>query len=194
MKYLPLTQEQAKEFFAALEALDERQRLTLHNFSAPLLAGSGFSSGIDLLHEVAIRVLDGSRAWRRDIPFGAFLHGAMRSVAGVAKRHPRRIPVSYEDWMEVNDDSDFDCGNEFGCTPEEMLIKKQEEDGRREVLDGAKRRLSHDKVATDILSGMEQEITPADIRKSHGINERGYKAARARIAKEISSCVRRPGR
>ena len=187
MKHQPLNQEQAKEFFDAFGSLDERQKLTLSNFSAPLLAGSGFSSGTDLLHEVIIRVMDGSRAWPRHVPMGAFLTGAMRSVAGVDKRHPERRPVSWEDWMEVGDDSDFDFGNEFACTPEEMLIKRQGEDHRREVLDGAKRRLSNDKIASNILNGMEREMTPAEIRKSHGIDERGYKAARARIAKEISS-------
>ena len=187
MKHQPLNQEQAKEFFEAFGSLDERQKLTLSNFSAPLLAGSGFSSGTDLLHEVIIRVMDGSRAWPRHVPMGAFLTWAMRSVAGVDKRHPERRPVSYEDWMEMGDDSDFDCGNEFSCTPEEMLIKRQEEDDRREVLDGAKRRLSHDKVALDIFSGLAQEMTPAEIRKAYGISERGYKAARARIVKEVSS-------
>lgn len=194
MKHQPLNQEQVKEFFTALEQLDDRQKLTLHNFSAPLLAGSGFSSGTDLLHEVIIRVLEGSRAWPRDVPFGAFLNWAMRSIAGVAKRHPERRPVSYEDWMEVGADSDFECDNEFACTPEEMLIKRQEDEHRREVLDGAKRRLSHDKVASDILIGLENEMTPAEIRKSHGINERGYKAARARITKGIGSHAPRPRR
>lgn len=133
------------------------------------------------------RVLKGSRKWRRDIPFGAFMHEAMRSVVGVEKRHPERRPVSFDDWMEVGDDADRDCENEFACTPEAMLIKQQEGERRRKVLDVAKSRLSHDKVSLDIFSGLAQEMTPAEIRKAYGISERGYKAARARIAKEVSS-------
>lgn len=51
MKHQPLNQEQVKEFFEELKALDERQNLTLYNFSAQLLEGSNYTSGIDLMYE-----------------------------------------------------------------------------------------------------------------------------------------------
>ena len=189
----PLDQQEIKEFFHALDALDEKQNLTLYNFSAQLLDGSGYTSGTDLLHEVIERVLKGSRTWRRDIPFGAFLHEAMRSVAGVAKRHPQRRTVSHEDRMEASVESD-DADNEFARTPEEMLMRRQEEQQRRDAIDGAKSRLAHDKEALAIFSGLAEQMTPAEIRKANKISEREYKAARARIANEIRSRLPSPRR
>lgn len=190
----PLNQQETQEFFDALEALDERQNLTLYNFAAPLLDGSGYSSGIDLLHEVIERVLKGTRKWRRDIPFGAFLHEAMRSVASVEKRSPQRRAVPYEDWMEAGADADFEMENEFACSPEELLSKRQDEHQRRMALNGAKVRLAHDTEALAVLNGLEEQMTPAEIRKAYKIGERAYKAARARIAKEIRSQAPRPCR
>lgn len=190
----PLTQQEIKEFFDALEALDERQNLTLHNFSAQLLAGSEYTSGIDLLHEVIERVLTGSRKWRRDIPFGSFLHEAMRSVASVEKRHPQRRAISYEDWMEPDVEMGDDDQTEFTSTPEEMLMKRQEERQLREALDSAKARLAHDKEALAIFSGLAEQMTPAEIRKANQISEKAYKAARARIAKDIRAHIPGPRR
>lgn len=189
-----LDQQEINEFFDALEALDKKQNLTLYNFSAQLLDGSGYTSGTDLLHEVIERVLKGSRSWRRDIPFGAFLHEAMRSVAGVAKRNPQRRAVHYEDWTEASVDADGDADNEFARTPEEMLMRRQEEQRRRDAIDGAKARLAHDKQALAVFSGLAEQMTPAEIRKAYKISERDYKAARARISKEIRCQLPSPRR
>jgi hypothetical protein len=169
--YQPLSQQETKEFFDALESLDEKQNLTLYNFSAQLLNGSGYTSGIDLLHEVIDRVLKGSRKWRRDIPFGAFLH---------------------EEWMEASANTDDEANNEFACTPEELLMKRQEEQQCRDVINGAKARLAHDKEALAIFSGLAEQMTPAEIRKAYKISESGYKAARARIAMEIRAHITGP--
>lgn len=188
----PLNQQETEEFFDTLGALDQKQNLTLYNFSAQLLDGSGYTSGIDLLHEVIERILKGSRKWRRDVPFGAFLHEAMRSVAGVEKRNPQRRAISYEDWMEASGDDDNETENEFACTPEELLMKRQEERQRRDAIDGAKTRLAHDKETLAVFSGLAEQMTPAEIRKAYKIGERAYKAARARIAKEMRSNILGP--
>jgi DNA-directed RNA polymerase specialized sigma24 family protein len=190
--YQPLSQQETKEFFDALESLDEKQNLTLYNFSAQLLNGSGYTSGIDLLHEVIDRVLKGSRKWRRDIPFGAFLHEAMRSVAGVEKRSPQSKLMAYQEWMEASANTDDEANNEFACTPEELLMKRQEEQQCRDVINGAKARLAHDKEALAIFSGLAEQMTPAEIRKAYKISESGYKAARARIAMEIRAHITGP--
>lgn len=192
MKHHPLTKQETEQFLNEIRDLDERQVLTLHNFSARLLNGTGYCSGIDLLHEVIKRVIDGSRYWRRDIPIGSFLHESMRSVASVDTRNPQRRPISYEDWMAVGADPEAD--DEFTCSPEEMMIKRQEEELRHEVFRSAKNRLFHDKIASTVLNGLTQDLTPAEIRKAYGISESGYKAARAKITMEIRALSRSAGR
>lgn len=181
----PLPPETRREFFDAIHSLDIKQELTLYNFSSKLLEGTQYGSGVDLLHEVIIRVLDGSRGWRRDISIGSFLHESMRSVASVDTRHPQRRPLCYEDWMEVGLASTRENDNEFACSPEELLIQRQEEEIRREVLGGAKERLARDQDAMAVLQGLAREMTPAEIRKAFGITEPDYKAARARIANDL---------
>ena len=185
MKRKPLNKEQTEALFDAYLALDDKQELTLHNFAAHLLAGSGFSSGTDLLHHVLIRTIEGKRLWPPGVPLGAFFNEAMRSASGVAKRHPDRIPLSYEDGMEVERAPPFFGESEFACTPEEAMIKRQETDHVRGIMDGAKMRLFEDKIASDVLSGLEMDMSPAEIRKAFGIDDRSYKAARARINRDI---------
>lgn len=182
----PLTPEETREFLDAVNQLDQRQTLTLHNFAARLLLGTHYSSGVDLLHEVIIRVVDGSRHWRRDIPIGSFLHEAMRSVASVDTRNPRLRATSYEDWMEA-DHPLGECADAFGASPEDILAARQQEDATRLLFERAKSRLANDKEALALFKGMAQEMTPAEIRKAYGISERCYKAARSRIAEDLKT-------
>lgn len=182
-----MKKEDQVAFLDAVKNLDDKQKLTLYNFSANLLEGSGYSSGMDLLYEVIDRVLSGSRAWRQEIPIGAFLHEAMRSVASVNRRCADQRPLSFEDWMEVGVESNREPDDEFALSPEEMLMKRQEEEIRRETLDAAKVKLGHNKHALALFRGLAEHMTPAEIRKEYGMSESNYKAARARIAKEIRS-------
>lgn len=187
-----MSPQDQEAFLDAVKSLTGPQMLTLYNFSARLLDGTRYSDGMDLLYEVIGRVLRGSRIWEPAVPIGAFLHEAMRSVASVDKRHPNRRPISYEDWMESGFDANREAENEYACSPEDLLMKRQEEEVRREVLDAAKGRLARHEDALAVFSGLASAMTPAEICKAHGMTERTYKAARARIVKDIHSHGLRP--
>ncbi len=174
-----------EDFLDAVSALEDKQKLTLYNFSARLLEGTRYSCGMDLLYEVIDRVLSGSRVWRRDIPIGAFLHESMRSLASVDRRAPDRRPLSFEDWMTTAADAGREPYDAFALSPEETLIKKQEELALREVFDAAKSRLAHNENALIVFRALAEEMTPAETREAYGLSEAEYKSARARIAKVI---------
>ena len=182
-----MSPQDQKAFLTAVNSLTSAQKLTLYNFSARLLDGTRYSHGMDLLYEVIDRVLSGSREWKPNVPIGAFLHEAMRSVASVDRRHPSRRPISYEDWMESGFDAHREAENEFALSPEYLLMKQQEEEMSRAVLDGAKGRLTRHADALAVFSGLASAMPPAEIRKIHGMSESTYKAARARIVKDIRS-------
>lgn len=179
-------------FLHAVDQLDDRQKSTLYNFSAKQLEGTRYTCGCDLLSEAVSRVLEGTRELRTDIPLGAFLYEVMRSILSIDTRRPQRKPLSFEDWMDTRDDAgDNEC-NEYTASPEEMLMRRQEEEVRRETLDTAKNRLAHNKDAMAVFGGFAQEMTPAEIRKAFNLTEKAYKAARAQITKEIQARGRRP--
>ncbi len=182
-----MTPEEKIAFLDAIQHLEDRQKLTLEHFSWKLLEGTRYSSGMDLLSETVDRILQGTRKPKPHIPLGQFLHEAMRSVASVDTRNPKRRPISYEEWMEAGPDSLRDTDSEFACSPEELLMKQQEQSARRKTIEAAKSRLAHNKDAVAVFRGLAQEMTPAEIRKSFGLTEKAYKAARAQITKEIRS-------
>lgn len=187
-----MSPQDQQDFLDAVKSLTEPQKLTLYNFSAKLLDGTRYSNGMDLLYEVIDRVLSGSRRWNSNIPIGAFLHECMRSVASVDWRRPGGRPISYEDWMDAAPNELRDSGSEFASSPEEMLMKRQEEEIRRAVLEASKNRLARNDDAQALFKALAAEMTPAEARDAHGLSERAYKAARERITKDIRIHGRRP--
>jgi hypothetical protein len=181
-----------KAFLDAVVSLSGPQMLTLYNFPTRLLDGTRYSHGMDILYEVIGRVLRGSRIWETTVPLGAFLHEAMRSVASVDRRHPGRRPLSYEDWMESGFDAQREAENEFACSPEDLLMNRQEKAARRAVLDAAEGRLTGHEDVLAVFSGLAAAMSPTEICEAHGMTKQTYKAARARIVKDIRSHCRGP--
>lgn len=180
-----MTPQDKIDFLNAVQSLTSAQRLTLYNFSHNRIAGSRYTSGMDLLHETIDRVLSGSRTWNRSVPIGAFLHEAMRSVLSIDTRHPDRRPLSYEDWMEAGFDATRSETAEYGSTPEDLLERRQGADLRQEALNASKARLAHCGHAQAVFDGLSSCLTPAQIRQANGLTEKEYKAAHERIRRDL---------
>lgn len=187
-----MSPQDQQDFLDAVKSLTDPQKLTLYNFSAKLLDGTRYSNGMDLLYEVIDRVLSGSRRWEKRVQIGAFLHESMRSVVSVEWRRPTARPISYEEWMDAAPNELRDSGSEFAVSPEEMLMKRQEDEIRRAVLDASKNRLARNENAQAVFKALAAEMTPAEAREAHGLSERAYKAAREQITKDIRTHGRRP--
>lgn len=187
-----MTPKEKNEFLNAIEALGQKQMLILANSFARKVDGTRFSSGMDLLSETMGYVLDGSRTWKRDIPLGAFLHEAMRSILSIERRRPDKRPLAYEDWMDV--DRDLDTPTPYGSSPEEYLIYLETQAEAEQAIQEARNRLSRDPEAQMLLSSDALGVKAAEVRKLCGISEKAYKAARDRIARDIRSHGPRPNR
>ena len=177
----PLEQTQ---FLNAIEALGQKQTLILVNAFSKKISGTRFSCGMDLLSETLGHVLDGSRTWRRDIPLGAFLHEAMRSVLSIDRKRGDKRPLSYEEWMEAA--PDLGDPTPYGSSPEELLIYLEEKALAMAAIADARRRMASDEHA-QILLGEALDMKAGEARKAFGIGERAYKAARDRIARDMRS-------
>ena len=185
-----MTPKEQHEFMAAVSAMGPKEMIVLINGFSKQVDGTRFSCGRDLLHETISRVAFGDRAWRRDIPLGAFLHEAMRSVLSVDTRATKSRPLSFEDWMSpAVDDADA-----FGAPPEAMSIRAEEIAQARIAIDEARKRFAQDEAARQLLSPESLDLTPAQTRKEFKMSEKTYKAARERIARDIRAHHKRPWR
>lgn len=171
------------EFLNAVRDMGEKQKLILLNDFAKRIHGSRFSDGFDLLSEAVERVLSGSREWNRKVPLGAFLHEAMRSVLSVDTRGNRAKHLSYEDWMETERDE----AAEYGSSPEELVIRRQEHELTIRIIVQSRQRLSNDSAAQVFFDSAAADMDPKEARRAFGIDEKAYKAARARVRRDLRS-------
>lgn len=169
------------EFLDAIKAMSEKQKVILYNDFAKRIQGTRYSDGMDLLSEAVERVLSGSREWNRKIPIGAFLHEVMRSVLSIDTRGNRERPLSYEDWMEIEHDERA----EYACSPEELAIQRQEHERTLRIIVESRHRLSGDSKAQIFFDSVSADMQPKEARRTFGLDEKDYKAARDRVRRDL---------
>ena len=171
------------EFLNAVRDISEKQKLILINAFSKRIHGSRFSDGFDLLSEAVERVLSGSREWNRKVSIGAFLHEAMRSVLSVDTRGSRVKHLSFEDWMETERDE----AAEYGISPEELAIRRQEHELTIKIIVESRQRLSGDIAVQVFFDRAAADMNAKEARRAFSIDEKAYKAARARVRRDLHS-------
>ena len=189
MAHKEMPRNEKIEFLNAVRDMGDKQKMILHNDFAKRIQGSRFSDGFDLLSEAVERVLSGSRIWNRKIPLGAFLHEVMRSLLSVDARGNRAKHLSYEDWIETERVD----GAEYGNSPEELAINRQARELTVKIIVESRQRLSGDSKAQIYFDSVAADMDPKEARRTFGIDEKSYKAARERVRRDLRANGHFPG-
>jgi DNA-directed RNA polymerase specialized sigma24 family protein len=128
----------------------------------------------DILNEAIVRVLDGSRPWPRHVPLLAFLSGVMRSICDDHWRRARR-----EALRRHGDVADLDPIIGDGAPdPERMLAAAQ-------ALAAINRLFAADKQALQVIAGLSEGLTAAEICRRYGFEQRDYDTTRKRMRRKL---------
>jgi DNA-directed RNA polymerase specialized sigma24 family protein len=161
----------------ALATLSETQLVRLRAMAClrarALPNGVGWS---DLLHEALARALNGSRQWPPGVPFLVFLDGVMRSVCDEIWRHRRREARLIAFGKEAEAES-----HEVACpaADQERVLAASE------TLAELYRVFAGDGIVLQIMSGLANGLSAADIRAKHSLSPVEYDSARRRMRRAL---------
>lgn len=138
--------------------------------------------GADLLNEAVLRLLDGSRTRPPDVPLVAVLAMTMR---GVAHDHRRRLRRERPVLVPSTGDGDVATlpDPSPGVDPERATAAAQ-------ALADIDRLFARDAVALQVIAGLGDGLTPAEIRRRYGLSATAYDTARRRMRRAL---LRRDG-
>lgn len=181
-----LSEGEVKE---ALEALSQADLLRLGQV-ARRFEGRG-CSGDDLLQEAILRVLDGTRVWKRGMRAAPFLYSAMKSIAdaGYKKKTVENNAESSTD-AEGNEKVSVSAArNEVTPSAEEALIQTEKEEAWEQ---GIKARLSEVQAlfqghehANWVLMGQMDGCAVKEVCEMSGMTRTQYDSARRHIRRTL---------
>jgi DNA-directed RNA polymerase specialized sigma24 family protein len=175
----PGTYHDRAEFLAAWEALSGAEIARLMNFAryrmAPVTGRLDDSNAKDLLHEALVKTLEGTRPWRRGLPFTHHLFGCMRSIShNWFEQAGRHTELSDVHASSTSLDSALDA---------------------QSCIDWIRERLGQDglQVALRVLECWLNGHTAAETQQILGIPEDVYWAARKQIRRRAELVLERRG-
>lgn len=186
-----------EQFYQALDALGERQKISLRRLAA-FHAGrnSGFESGDDLLGEIFIKVAEGKRHWPLRVDLLVFLGNAMSSLADNQRKLVRNRPGRWESLTPPGEDGAAAAHAErliAGHAPsaEEEALANERRRMARSAVERAGRMLDADREARGVLERMADGFDAEETRGEMGLSDARYKAARERVRLRLGHWLER---
>lgn len=137
----------------------------------------------DLLQETMLKLLDGSRIWRRGIHPLVVLKTAMHSIASNARKHNEASPIDESvvvDPFEADDDDKTPVAHgKVSITPEDEMLGKQQMIALYAALGGDE---DLELLAMTWIDGLRG----AEARAELDWDEKKYDAARNRLLRRLS--------
>lgn len=176
-----------EEVVAAIEGLSEPALVRLEKFARLRIAGLGRAScgrdHEDLLSEAVTRTLAGNRRWNRDVTFVQHMLGVIRSISSHWRE---QFDQDDEPWLEADltsgDDSaamatPLQRASAPGPVIDDELVTKQ-------ALDQIQQMFSGDKVISDIIDGLDAELSGPEIQTVLGLTEKEYRTKMRQIRRK----------
>ena len=170
--------EPSRDVAAALGALSNAELLRLNALARLWTRGMpGTLSWTDVLQEAIARALDGSRKWPPGVPILAFLSGVMRSICDDHWRHhvrEARVIVRSADAADARTE-DVSAATP---DPERVVAAAQALSDIYDLFVG-------DNAALQVITGLADGLTAAEICERYGLSEREYDTTRKRMRRAL---------
>jgi DNA-directed RNA polymerase specialized sigma24 family protein len=170
---LPLAFLSRDNAAAALTRLSEADLLRLVQIARLLARGLADGDPQDLLNEAVLRVLEGSRRWRQDLPLVPFLAGIMRSLVEERWRRYRQDRL----FRPLEDDT-------LDLVPSDCADPERELHARR-YLARIDALFARDGEALAMVNKIALGMTPEQIRTALGLTPLAYATIRKRVRRAL---------
>lgn len=142
--------------------------------------GRGFSTD-DLVQEALVRILDGTRKWKRGMQMFPFLYSTMSSIADSNfKRKSTENAIKFSK-DQLTEDKISKIHGESSPSPESLMIDNEADEVNAQRLQELFDLFKDDKDATLILMGEADGLVPEEIRKIGNMDKTRYDSTRKRI-------------
>lgn len=182
----PATEGQVIE---ALEGLDDQALARLRKEAKHMIVGTRFDHPHDLINETVERLLARDRLWPIHVPFERFFSNAMRSVAyGIRHLKRQKSEVLAADHVDVaaEDEDPIDLvAEESVPSVEASLISEEDRQAAARDIAAIEENFKNDSEVSMILMGIEDEISPAELREMAGMSQTEYETARKRLRRGL---------
>ena len=179
-----------QDFFDALARLTPQEKLLLDAYAHRCIGGTPFTSAMDIINEVIVKILDGDRHWPRDIELAVFIAGCVRSVASNSRHRAERSNVSIDSLGE-NDHRSTPPQYEPVMSAEDAALLNERTALTRKAVRFAKATLGKDEQGLQVLEGMVAGLGPQDMCGAFGMDPLAVKAARQRVVNRLKIFGRR---
>ncbi|MGZ8220886.1 MAG: hypothetical protein ACXWT0_04470 [Methylobacter sp.] len=180
----------------AIEELITADWIRLKKVAGSFLYGTIFSDADELINETFLRVLNGSRKWREDVPFVTFIINAMKSVAdGDRNLIYKDEEVLATDLSNNDPDSDLDPMEKFGnkaLSPETVITTEIDRALADEDLKIIENHFKGNEAVEWVLIGIEDEMSASEIIEMSGMTKTQYESARKSLLRGLDKLF--PGR
>ena len=173
-----------EDFFDALERLTPQEKQLLDAYARRCIGGTPFTSSMDIINEVIVKVLDGDRPWPRDIELAVFIAGCIRSVASNSRKRAEMSNISIEALGE-NDHRGSAVRYEPAMSAEDSALLNERTAFTRKAVKFAKATLGKDEQGLQVLEGMIAGLGPKDMCGAFGMDALAVKAARQRVVNRL---------
>lgn len=192
------------EVLVAIDQLADADLIRLEKAAGILIGGTEYSDHRELLNEALTRTLSGAkgqpgRHWPKRVPFLIFLTNAMKSIADAS----RNSSAMKEEILA----SDLAGAHFEGVDPVELfapatesvesqIVRVQESHARQARVDtdlaALHARFADDDEVNWIIMGIEDALSPGEIRDLSGMAKTQYETARRRFRRGLEKLF--PGR
>ncbi|WP_287876838.1 hypothetical protein [Acidovorax sp.] len=177
-----------EQVLAAFESLPDADLLAIRAVAARYIRGTRYTEPADLIHEVLDKCMQGTRHWPMNVPLGAFINEAMKSIAladRATKEHTHVVHLDTGGFDAL--DQDLMSAHISFMNPQELCEAKQLEELGKAKISALKQAFSDDPIAKILIVAWSNNVQTKDVLTLNNISKKDYDAARKRIARRLES-------
>jgi DNA-directed RNA polymerase specialized sigma24 family protein len=180
-----------EDLFNAFENLPLRDHKRMKYFVLQYVDGTPYEDGDDLIHEVIYRHAEENRHWPVGVDLVTYIVNCARSIAYSSRRHHSRKNISLNSMLDSGEEASADeprgakHSRPVGSLPsaEDIAIEHERLRHCLATVETIGDLLKDDPLATKVLKGILEDMTPAEMRNDFQERESSIKAARQRVHK-----------
>lgn len=177
-----------QEVLAAFESLPDEDLLAIRAVAERHIRGTRYSEPADLIHEVLDKCLQGTRHWPVNVPLGAFINEAMKSIAMTERTSRDNTHVVHLDTGGFDAlDHDLMRAHIDFMNPQELYEEKQMAELGKAKITALKKAFSDDPIAKILIVAWANNVQTKDVLSLNNISKKDYDAARKRIARRLEN-------
>jgi RNA polymerase sigma-70 factor (ECF subfamily) len=146
------------------------------------LAGNSTASADDVINDMWLRFVNGSRRWPKGIPFATCFWNAVKSSINAEWEKHKRVASAQESLPEDGNGAETD----EGTSPLDQLVQQPERRRQEGILDHIAQAFKIDRAVAAVLEGIDRQLSPLQVQEEFDLSETQYDSARRKLRRFLN--------